>query len=154
MLFLSLPILHNVYYADSWQWFPRFVGGLENMIIPDSTGIVLKDLFISLYRTSLHYLLGVDLIFHNTRQNIFGITFIPAGVVMIFLMYRKMKGNLKWLFLLQIVFVVGPTLIVNWAYFPRFEFINLYCLFISSLVFLNYSKSFPVPNHNYLHKLQ
>ena len=151
---LSLPLLHNLYYAGKWQWLPNYGTVVKNIFIPDSTGNMIYDILISCYRTSLHYILGVDPIFHNTRQNIFGIVFIPTGVALLVLLYRKMPATVRWSFVLQAVFVIGPSLVLNWAYFPRFEFINLYCLLITSLALGYYSNSFPARNDNYLPKLQ
>jgi len=153
-LLISIPLLHNLYFAGKWQWMPNYGSVVKNIFIPDSTGNMITDILISFYRTSLHYILGVDLIFHNARQNFFGIVFIPAGVVLLILLYRKIPASVKWFFMLQAIFTVGPSLLLNWAYFPRFEFINLYSMFISSLVLLHYSDSFNTHNDNYLPKLQ
>ena len=154
ILLLSLPLLHNLYYAGKWQWLPNYGSVVKNIFIPDSTGNMINDILISFCRTSLHYLLGVDLIFHNARQNVFGLVFIPVGVALLILLYRKLPTSVRGFFLLQLIFVAGPTLLLNWAYFPRFEFMNLYTLFISALVLLHYSDSFSTHNDNYLPKLQ
>jgi hypothetical protein len=121
---LLLPLYHNLYYDHSFAFFHDYGNYLD--LIPTTTGNVIKDFLIMIRNTSLHYL-GFDL-YRSITSNLFGFIFIPMGMTMVVLMYKELNSFNRKVFTLCIGLCVLTSVILNHAYFPRFEFVNFFSI--------------------------
>ncbi|SRR5579871_407255 len=120
---LLLPLYHNLYFDHSWSFFPDY-NSYALYFIPETTGNQAHDFLLMLGNTLMRYL-GFDWQ-RNFMANFFGIIFIPCGVIMAIMMFRYLRGTHKAFFIACILFALASSFVLNWAYFPRFEFINLF----------------------------
>jgi hypothetical protein len=121
---LLLPVYHNLYYDHSFAFFHDYGNYLD--LIPTTTGNVIKDVLIMIRNTSVHYL-GFDL-YRTITSNFFGFAFIPTAMIMAVMMYIELNSFNKKVFTLCIGLCLLTSVILNHAYFPRFEFVNFFSI--------------------------
>ena len=121
---LLLPVYHNLYYDHSFAFFHDYGNYLD--LIPSTTGNVIEDMLIMIRNTSVHYL-GFDL-YRSITSNFFGFAFIPMAMIMVVFMYKELNSLNKKVFMLCIVLCLSTSVILNHAYFPRFEFVNFFSI--------------------------
>jgi hypothetical protein len=61
----------------------------------------------------------------NVWANLMSLMFIPLGTFLFFKAIIFLKGRLKIYYLAISLSAILPTLIFGWAYYPRFEWVNL-----------------------------
>lgn len=130
ILILLLPVYHNLYYDHSLSFFPDYVK--YALFIPTSTGNQFLDFLLMLRNTAIHYL-GFDWQ-RSLSVNFFGIIFIPTAVIAVFLMFKNLNSFNRKIFIYSIALILLSSIVMNYAYFPRFEFANLFCMMISFLI--------------------
>jgi hypothetical protein len=143
---LLMPVYHNLYYAHRWTFFYNYK--YYPILIPVSTGSGILDFLIMTRNTALHYL-GFDWQ-RSLTANLFGIIFIPTGVLAAVYMFRALRGVYRSIFIFCLLMILSSSIILNYAYFPRFEFANFFCMLTGFLIIwqlqvrsVNLKKYFP-----------
>ncbi len=127
---LMLPLYHNLYYAHSPAFFANY--SKYPILVYHGTGHIFHDFLFMVRNTSLHYI-GFDWQ-RSMSTNFFGVIFIPTGVCMIILMFLDLHRRYRILFVVSLILILASSVILNYAYFPRFEFANLMCGMVSYII--------------------
>jgi hypothetical protein len=129
---LLLPLYHNLYYAGEWKFLATY-SGVENVFWLDfdgsGTARVIKTFFY-------HILLygGIDWLLDNPLANLLAISCIPIGTLLYLYCINKTSLEERRWFMLITLSAIIPTLITGGrAYYPRFEWVNLY---FAALIFI------------------
>jgi hypothetical protein len=138
LLYLSiifLPVYHNYYYGSVWQWLSSDAANI--MLKSDSVIDYLDKLLFKIVKQILEYLGVVEL---DWQSSIFGVFFAPLSVIWILMIAYKHK-YLRGKLALIVILTTAPTFVGGWGSYPRFIYVNLAIILLSSMVFL-FSDSF------------
>jgi hypothetical protein len=110
-----LPLMHNLYYGQTFQLLPSNYGGI----------LIVEEAPVQAFLHKLIHLVGVCLSI-KFSSNLFGLLFVPFGLGLLILCFLSEIHRPKQLGLLILIFgsLVGPTVLFGSAYFPRFEFVS------------------------------
>ena len=134
-MLILLPLWHNIYYGHALRFFADY-GRTEKLMLfshPDSS-MFLTTIKNVLYHLSLYS--GIDYR-SDLHTNLVAVTFIPFGTLLVVYMGKRLGGILRYAFWCLISFAVAPTLFFGWAYYPRFEFVNLFVAVLSYIILCN-----------------
>ena len=132
ILVLLLPLWHNIFYADEVRLL------VTNTAVPfDYTWKNAGDIVVRILERSLHYL-GFSFESGSFSQMIIGTLFAPLGTFLVILSVIHLSGMARIIAVVLVLSVIVPTLILGWAYFPRFEYLNLWFLIASFVMFISF----------------
>ncbi len=122
---LLLPLYHNLYYAGKWQFFSVYddPSTFTNWDFEGSSFVrLLKNV---LYHISLYS--GINIRLNNFFANALSLACIPLGTYLVVRAFFYLeKNSLRW-YLLIVSTAIVPTLIFGGtAYYPRFEWVNIF----------------------------
>ena len=121
VLIILLPVYHNLYYAGQLSFLSNY---LNHFPVHNFSGTyAVKMVKTFLYHISLYT--GIDWKMQNVWANLLSLMFIPFGTFLFFKAFIFLKGRLKLYYLAISLSAILPTLIFGWAYYPRFEWVNL-----------------------------
>lgn len=129
---LLLPVYHNLYYANEWRFFVDVfqVPFLQYDNQQKASGLNIPLLFSNV----IHYL-GLD---YENGQFLFSpiaFIFLPLSTVMFFLFVKAMPTLFYKLFFVMITMsAVLPIILFGYAYFPRFEVVNVVVMLTTFLL--------------------
>ncbi len=132
LLMISLPLLHNLYFAGEWRFFTVNRGTLIHWDrgIGEVSEQVISVLWWKL-KTYFGYWSSADAL--RTFQ---ALLFAPLGSALLLFYLGSLIHWKRWVYFSMLLLVIGPTVIYGWGYFPRFVFANqVILLSIVPLVF-------------------
>ena len=122
-ILILLPVYHNLYYAGRLQFFSSYneiswfsVFGFEGSLVVR----IVKTFF---YHIALYA--GIDWLSPNLWANALAFLFIPLGTFVYVRSIITLPGNKKIGYFIITLSAILPTLLLGWAYYPRFEWVNL-----------------------------
>ncbi len=122
---LLLPLYHNLYYAGDWKFLATY-SGVENVFWLDFEGSVVAQGVKTFFYHILLYG-GIDWLLNNSLANLLAVSCLPIGTLLYLYSIKKTGSEERRWFLLITLSAIIPTLITGGrAYYPRFEWVNLY----------------------------
>jgi len=117
---MSFPAIHNWVFGNEIRFFALNRGilvhwdrNLDQVLLQ-----ILSVLWWKL-KTYFGYWSSADSV-----RTLLAVMFAPLGSVMILYFFFLAKGVNRWLYILIVAAVAGPTMLYGWGYFPRFVFAN------------------------------
>lgn len=137
-MILSLPLIHNLYYAGVFRYFADYSWWAERW------GITPGEYFYQsmIYPHGKVYLqyLAIDRHDYSLANSFIGFIFIPFSLVLFFILLRKVyKKNayLFWVYLAVVFLLFLPTISYNGSSgFPRFQMMNFTAFLMLAMVIL------------------
>jgi hypothetical protein len=119
-LVILLPLYHNIFYVNDMRFLTTNRGSLINW--DNGLNNVIGGLAYVLWwkaKTYVGYWSSADWI--RTVQSVL---FAPLGTVLLIYFLFRLSAIDRAIFVLMIIFTIGPTVLFGWGYFPRFVFAN------------------------------
>ena len=138
---LLLPVYHNLYYAGQWKFLSTY-NSVEAILSLDFQGPV----GVRWVKTFFYHIIlygGIDWLLNNPLANLLAFSCIPVGTLLyLYCIKSTSLAERRW-FLLITLSAIVPTLIVGGrAYYPRFEWVNLY---FAALIFIIIKSKMSLP---------
>jgi len=131
LLPLSLPLLHNLYYAQAWRYFTDV---FEYPFLRYQNGHPSELNFTHLGNNLLHYA-GIDQQGGRLRFVPTGALFLPLATALFFWLLRLLReGRPQLVFGAIVMSTVAPALLFANAYYPRFELVNTGIMIVAFLL--------------------
>lgn len=130
LVFFLLPLFHNIFYANEFRFLVLNKGVFGNPIQDPAqfAGIVFRKIF---------YYLGYSP-GDSFTSVLMGTFFAPiAVVVFVYVLALIPFSNRLWL-LLIVFLTCAPTFVFGDASYPRFEFVNVWIVYLSSWLFFDH----------------
>ena len=122
---LMLPLYHNLYYAGKWQFFSVYNDPSTFMVWDFEGSFISRLLKNVLYHLSLYS--GFNYKLENSFAHALSLACIPLGTYLVFWGFYLLGKKNRWWYLLMVSSAIVPTLVFGGtAYFPRFEWVNLF----------------------------
>jgi hypothetical protein len=130
---LLLPLYHNLYYAGKWQFFSVYDNPSTFFVSEFDGSPVMKIFKNVLFHISLYG--GFNWRLDNLLTNALSLACIPLGTYLVIRAFFLISKNLRiWLLAIVAVAIV-PTLVFGGsAYYPRFEWVNLFISIVTLIV--------------------
>ncbi len=119
-LILSLPLIHNIYYANKFQFF---AGQVSSYAISSEyySGVLPSQILSFFYRL-------IEYTGYEGSTNLFGLIlawlFVPSTTMLLIYELLNLRSKRLFIILLLIATAVIPTLFYGFAYYPRFVYVN------------------------------
>ena len=120
---ILLPVYHNLYYAGKLQFFASYSDISWFSVFGFEGSLVVRILKTFFYHILLYA--GVDWLSLNLWANALALLFIPLGTFVYVRSIITLPGSTKMGYLIITLSAILPTLLLGWAYYPRFEWVNL-----------------------------
>ena len=119
-LLISLPVIHNWVFGNEIRLFALNRGVLIHWDRSlDEVWFQVVSVVWWKLKTYFGYWSSADSV-----RTFLALMFAPLGSALILYLLFIIKGVNRWLYILMIIVVVGPTMLYGWGYFPRFVFAN------------------------------
>ncbi len=132
LLILGLPVYHNLYYADEFRFFVTNRGALF-AFHGDPLHLAMM-LLRTMFSKGLDYFLILPPVQKPTQLIIAGL-FLPLTPILLMVMALTAPLKKAALFAGIAAVTIGPTLIFGSCSYPRFEYTNLYVLYVVLVCF-------------------
>ncbi|HUR10535.1 MAG TPA: hypothetical protein VM012_04165 [Flavitalea sp.] len=133
LLVLCLPIFHNLYFAGEWKFFSTYLNN-EFFVLEFGGGFLESAIKTFLYHIVLYG--GVDWLSDNFFANLISFPCIALGTYLYVYIARGLAGNKRIFYLVITLSAILPTLLLGGkAYYPRFEWVNLFLAFLTFVLF-------------------
>ena len=130
---LMLPLYHNVYYAGKWQFFSVYNDPSTFMGWDFEGSFVVRLIKNVLFHLSLYS--GINYRLDNFFANALSLACIPLGTFLLIRACFFLNRNPRIWFILIVSAAIVPTLVLGGtAYYPRFEWVNLFIGIVSFIV--------------------
>lgn len=136
LIILLLPVWHNLYFANDFRLL------VTNTAVPiEFTTENIKAIITRILQRFAHYA-GITFESSSYSSMVLGLMIAPLGSFLV-VYFATSISRLERLFYISLILcTVTPTLILGWAYYPRFEYLNLWFLISAGLILLNKKQHF------------
>ncbi len=127
---LLLPLYHNLYYAGQWRFF---VDVFELPFLKENGNNAVLN-FALILNNLLHYI-GMDVNDGKIGLSFVAALFLPYSLLVYFFMVMAIaRKGMQSLFIAITISVAVPVILLGTAYYPRFEFVNVYTIMAAFLL--------------------
>lgn len=131
VVILLLPVWHNLYFAGDLRLL------VTNTAVPiEFTTENIKPIFTRILQRLAHYA-GITFESGSFSSIVLGLMIAPLGSYIVVCFTRSVSKSDRLFYISLILCTITPTLILGWAYYPRFEYLNLWFLICAGLILLN-----------------